>query len=414
MVRYWSLSRNQANCDLQLEGQATKHCPTTMQLDDRRGQESKMKGHVQKRSNRGPKRKVFAVDLFCGAGGLTNGLEKAGIEVLLGIDIDPLCEFPYTINNKAKFLLLSVEDLKPMDLEKVFRKNSIRLLAGCAPCQTFSTYFQKATPSDKRWWLLQQFSRLVGEVLPELVTMENVPRLIEQEVFRQFVKGLKNTGYQVTYGIVNCADYGVPQHRQRLVLLASRLGPICLLSPSEYGAKYTTVREAIGDLPPLRAGEIHPSDHLHQAAMLSRTNLLRINASRPGGTWRDWENALVADCHKKKTGKTYPSVYGRMSWDEPAPTITTQFYGFGNGRFGHPEQNRAISLREGAILQDFPRDYVFTPPGQPIFKKTIGRLIGNAVPARLGEVIGLSIQKHVDSFISNKSRHAKTGARSDA
>jgi len=341
------------------------------------------------------RRKVCAVDLFCGAGGLTKGLENAGIDVRLGIDVDPACEFPYTTNNNAKFLLKSVEDVKPPEIEKIFRKGCLRLLAGCAPCQTFSTYYQKATSDDKRWWLLRQFSRLVLETEPELITMENVPRLRHQTVFQEFVSSLENAKYHVSYEIVNCDDYGVAQKRQRLVLLASKLGPISLLAPSEFGSARKTVRETIADLPRLEAGDIHASDPMHRAATLAPVNVRRIRESRPGGTWRDWQDELVAECHKKRTGKTYPSVYGRMTWDEPSPTITTQFYGFGNGRFGHPEQNRALSLREGALLQSFPAEYVFTPPDQPIYVKSVGRLIGNAVPPRLGQVIGRSIMIHV-------------------
>jgi len=179
-------------------------------------------------------------------------------------------------------------------------------------------------------------------------------------------------------------QYGLAQHRPRLVMLASRLGPIELIDPKQLKWRSYTVKEAIGDLPALKAGETDKEDPLHQAGSLSPLNLERIRASHPGGSWRDWDTDLVADCHKKTTGKTYPSVYGRMSWDEPAPTITTQFYGFGNGRFGHPEQDRAISLREGAILQSFPKSYKFKAPGKPIYIKTIGRLIGNAVPVKLG------------------------------
>jgi len=340
-------------------------------------------------------RTICAVDLFCGAGGLTKGLEKAGIDVRLGIDVDPACEFPYTANNKAKFLLKSVEDVEPCEILSAFRKDSIRLLAGCAPCQTFSTYNQKATSEDNRWWLLRQFSRLVLETMPELITMENVPRLRKQTVFKEFVDTLEGARYQVIHDVVKCEDYGIPQHRQRLVLLASRLGPISLLTPAEFGVPRKTVQDAIGDLPPLTAGGIHSSDPMHRAATLAPVNLARIEASRPGGTWRDWHEGLVAECHRKRSGKTYPSVYGRMSWNEPAPTITTQFYGFGNGRFGHPEQNRAISLREGAILQSFPKEYLFTPPGMPISIKSVGRLIGNAVPPALGEVIGSSILQNL-------------------
>jgi len=342
-----------------------------------------------------PRRKVYAVDLFCGAGGLTKGLENVGVDVRLGVDIDPACEYAYEKNNKAKFLLKSVDDLTVEDVNAVYRKNGIRLLAGCAPCQTFSTYNRKADKSDKRWWLLLQFSRLVREISPELVTMENVATLLEQEVFDTFVNELKEADYHVSYKIVNCADYGVPQQRKRLVLLASKFGPINLLSPTELGERAKTVREVIHDLPPINAGEVYPQDPLHQSSSLSSTNLMRIKASRPGGTWRDWSKDLVADCHKKESGKTYPSVYGRMTWDEPSPTMTTQFFGFGNGRFGHPEQDRAISLREGAILQSFPRDYAFVEPGKPISIKAVGRMIGNAVPVKLGEVIGRSILVHV-------------------
>lgn len=368
-----------------------------------------MKNKLQTKIKARKRRKVYAVDLFCGAGGLTHGLAKAGIDVRLGVDIDPACEYPYAANNNAKFLLKSVEDLEGDVLGSYYRKNGIKLLAGCAPCQTFSTYNRKATESDKRWWLLMQFSRLVDELSPDLVTMENVPRLIEQNVFDEFVSHLKRNGYSVAYQIVRCAEYGIPQQRNRLVLLASKIGPISLLSPSEFGKKAKTVRKAIGKLSPIEPGEINPKDPLHQCSSLSKINLRRIKASKPGGTWRDWPKNLVADCHKKASGKTYPSVYGRMSWDKPAPTMTTQFYGFGNGRFGHPEQNRAISLREGAILQSFPSNYKFIPPGEQVCRRAIGRLIGNAVPVALGEVIGASILQHV-SCTYKKAK--KTGRNS--
>ena len=339
--------------------------------------------------------KIYATDVFCGAGGLTHGLEKAGINVRLGVDIDPACEYPYTANNNSEFLLKSVNDLTGEDIKKYYRKNGIKLLAGCAPCQTFSRYNNKATESDKRWWLLLQFSRLVKEILPDLVTMENVPGLVEQNVFEQFINDLKESGYSICYSVVNCADYGVPQHRNRLVLLASRLGKITLLSPKEFKKPSKTVRKAIGDLPAISDGKSHPKDPLHQSAALSETNKKRIRASKPGGTWRDWSKKLVADCHKKASGKSYPSVYGRMSWDAPSPTITTQFYGFGNGRFGHPKQNRAISLREGAILQSFPKRYKFYDPSEPICKRHIGTLIGNAVPVDIGKLIGDSFYHHI-------------------
>jgi len=357
---------------------------------------------MRKRYIKSPKKatslRISAVDLFCGAGGLTHGLEKSGIAVKLGIDIDIACEYPYSANNKASFLLKSVDDIGVTELLEAYNETDLKLLAGCAPCQTFSTYYQKADSSDKRWWLLLQFSRLIKEAEPELVTMENVPGLMDQDVFREFVDDLEEKNYHVDYKVVNCAEYGLPQQRNRLVLLASQLGPIKLLSPKEFKRKAKTVKEAIGKLPAIEAGAIDPKDPLHQSSSLSETNYQRILVSKPGGTWRDWPDELVTDCHKKKSGKTYPSVYGRMSWHGPAPTITTQFFGFGNGRFGHPEQNRAISLREGAILQSFPKRYKFTAPGEPISKKVLGRLIGNAVPVKLGELIGKSILKHVTEY----------------
>ncbi len=339
--------------------------------------------------------KVHTVDLFCGAGGLTKGLCQAGIDVRLGVDIDPACEYPYVANNSARFMRMGVEDLDAEVLASVFPDDGVRLIAGCAPCQTFSKYNQKARSDDGRWWLLRHFSRLILECLPELVTMENVPGLASQDVFRSFTSDLRNANYEVACATVSCAEYGVPQNRCRLVLLASRLGPIRLLSPRELRARPRSVREAIGHLPPIGAGEACRSDRLHQSSTLSPANLRRIRASRPGGTWRDWESSIVATCHKKVTGRGYASVYGRMNWDEPAPTITTQFYGFGSGRFGHPEQDRAISLREGAVLQGFPKSYVFVRENGPVHTKTIGRLIGNAVPVKLGWVIGKSILGHV-------------------
>ena len=351
-----------------------------------------------------PPRKIYAVDLFCGAGGLTHGLIKSGVDVRLGVDIDPACEYPYTENNASTFLQKSVEDLSSEEIRKYYRKNGIKLLAGCAPCQTFSRYNQKATESDTRWWLLLQFSRLVKEILPDLVTMENVPGLMEQNVFTQFLEDLKKCEYSITYSIVNCAEYGIPQHRNRLVLIASRFGKITLLSPKEFGKASKTVRTAIGKMPEIEDGTYYPKDPLHQSAALSKTNKKRIKSSRPGGTWRDWSDKLVADCHKKTTGKSFPSVYGRMTWDDPAPTITTQFFGFGNGRFGHPEQDRAISLREGAILQSFPKRYKFVAPGEPIIKTHIGKLIGNAVPVGIGKLIGDSLYRHIMIVEKGKAR----------
>ena len=343
---------------------------------------------------------IAAIDLFCGLGGLTHGLRKSGINVSLGVDLDPACRYPYISNNESEFWLRSVSDLKGSELLPFFKGSALTLLAGCAPCQPFSTYSQGwASPSDHRWDLLGEFSRLVGETRPHFVTMENVPGLRRLQVFHRFVDSLKQLGYDVSHSIVACSDYGVPQMRKRLVLLASKLGPVELVEPAKRRAGPVTVRSVIEKLPPIEAGGICEKDQLHQASGLSEINLARIQASVPGGSWRDWPSKLVADCHRKSSGKRYVSVYGRMEWDLPSPTITTQFHGFGNGRFGHPEQDRALSLREGAMLQSFPRTYKFAKPGEQISREGIARLIGNAVPVRLGEVIGKSFMRHIKNSV---------------
>lgn len=340
----------------------------------------------------------MAIDLFCGIGGLTKGLSLAGINVIAGFDIDESCKFAYEANNNAVFINENVANLKGTDLNKLYPSNCIRALVGCAPCQPFSKYssrYRKKGYTDNKWKLLYSFKRLIQEMLPEIISMENVPNLIHEKIFDDFIKTLLTLGYYIDYKIVYCPDYGVPQHRKRLVLLASKIKKIQLISPLYKPQKYLTVRDAIGKLPPIAAGEICKTDSLHRSSALSTINLKRIQHSRPGGTWRDWDDNLKLECHKKNSGLTFPSVYGRMEWDKPSPTITTQFYGYGNGRFGHPEQNRAISLREGALLQSFPIDYIFADNNHPIKKKELGTHIGNAVPVKLGQSIGISIQRHL-------------------
>lgn len=344
--------------------------------------------------------KIDAVDLFCGAGGLSYGLQKTGITVRGGIDFDADCQFPYEANmNGAKFFLEDITQTDAEKINKLYRKRSFKLLAGCAPCQPFSNLRNgtNKTKSDK-WPLLYEFSRLVSEVKPDFVTMENVPQLKTQSVFIDFVDNLKALGYSVFSQIVDAADYGVPQRRRRLVLLASLHGPIRLLSPEEIGVKRTTVREAIGDLAHLEAGQTDAFDPLHKTRALSSINLERIRASKPGGTWQDWPENLRLECHKKKSGSTFKSVYGRMQWDAPSGTITTQATNLGTGRFGHPSQDRALSLREIAILQSFPHDYVFVEKNNEVGIGPMTRLIGNAVPVELGYAVGKSIKQHAKNI----------------
>lgn len=339
------------------------------------------------------------LDLFCGVGGLSHGFKLEGFSLAGGIDIEESCRWAYERNNGAPFYRLDVSNMRGEELLSYFPNKGRKILVGCAPCQPFSTYNQKN--EDPQWQLLGAFARLIGETLPEVVSMENVPALLRFQggrVFEGFRAALVASGYHVSSQVAFAPDYGVPQRRQRLVLLASRLGPIALIPPTHSPKQYKTVQEAIGNLPPLGAGEMDHRDPLHKASRLSPLNLRRIRQSTPGGSWRDWEPELVAACHQAATGQTYASVYGRMSWDEPSPTITTQFYGFGNGRFGHPEQDRALSIREGAVLQTFPRDYDFVEPKGDISFKKLGKLIGNAVPVDLARAIAQSIQQHLDTY----------------
>lgn len=342
-----------------------------------------------------------AIDLFCGIGGLTKGLSMSGIEVVAGIDIDESCRFAYESNNEAEFINEDVSNITCEEINGFFPDNDVKIIVGCAPCQPFSRYslrYRKAGRTDTKWKLLYSFARIVRECRPDIVSMENVPSLVNEQVFKDFIAQLEQLGYYVKWNIVFCPDYGVPQKRTRLVLLASKFGEINLISPLYKKNEYKTVRMAIGDLPPISDGETYINDNLHRASRLSSLNRKRIRQSVQGGTWRDWDKELRLDCHNKKTGITYPSVYGRMKWDEPSPTITTQFYGYGNGRFGHPEQNRALSLREGAILQSFPDDYIFADEEHPSQKREIAIHIGNAVPVELGRAIGISIREHLERY----------------
>ncbi|NBE43885.1 DNA (cytosine-5-)-methyltransferase, partial [Escherichia coli] len=300
-------------------------------------------------------------------------------------------------NPLTQFINQSVTELQSCDVSAMFKEGNIRLLAGCAPCQPFSKYRNpNSRKDDTKWRLLYEFQRLVSDVMPELVTMENVPQLRNHKVFEGFVSALKTLGYHLWYDVVRCSEYGLPQNRRRLILIGSQLGPISL--DQKKVSRKVTVKDAIGRLPKVGAGEKLESDPLHRSPKLMDINLKRIMHSLPGGTWDDWPEEIRADCHKKNSGATYKSVYGRMVWDDTSPTITTQCYGYGNGRFGHPEQNRAITLREAAILQSFPMDYKFLDKETPFSFQKLGTMIGNAVPPIIGQIIGETFIRHVEGI----------------
>ena len=341
------------------------------------------------------------IDLFCGVGGLSHGFYQEGFTIKAGIDNDAKCEYAFEHNNKSKFIRKDIKELTSNEVKELFGDAQVKVLVGCAPCQPFSVYNTKIKEvKDDKWSLIKQFSRLIADVKPEIVSMENVPQLEKYEdgaVFAEFLDNLTANGYgKPYYAVVNAQNFGVPQRRRRLVLLASLKGEIKLTDEFNVSA-FQTVQDAIGDLPEIKDGESYKKDRFHHTRKLSPLNKRRIQQSKQGGFWyNDWDQDLWLECHKKESGKSFRSVYGRMKWDDVSPTLTTYCIGLGNGRFGHPEQDRAISLREAAILQSFPKDYDFFAPDKKYGVMDIARLIGNAVPVRLGRVIARSIKNHIE------------------
>lgn len=360
---------------------------------------------VTKKRNLGRK-DIRVVDLFCGIGGLSHGLVLEGFNVVAGVDSDRSCKFSFEKNNNAAFIGKDISRFTAKELKKLYRGATTRILVGCAPCQPFSALNKKRLvkkDARKHWYPLFRFMRLIREVKPEIVSMENVPDLSNQKrypVFSDFLQTLKECGYSVSYQTVDSSRYGVPQRRKRLVLLASRLGVISLVPETVSENELVTVRDAIGALPRLKDGSTNSKDPLHRASKLSPLNKRRIAATpRNGGSAKSWDKSLVLECFRKETGRSYMcSVYGRMKWDEPSPTMTTQCTSLGTGRFGHPSQNRAISLREAALLQSFPAHYEFVEPGVFIVRR-VAKHIGNAVPVLLGRAIGTSLKKHLSEHI---------------
>jgi len=345
------------------------------------------------------------IDLFCGIGGLTHGFVKTGFNVVAGVDNDSTCKYGYEVNNKAQFIDGDILDVTSQKLNDVYGETKgMKILVGCAPCQPFSKLNTRGI-TEQQLQPLEKFAQLISEIKPDIVSMENVKGLLKNPIFESFLESLDRNGYCYSYNVVDFSDYGVPQKRLRLVLLASKHGEISLIPPTHKNKK-RTVRDTIGKLEPIRDGKTSFKDPLHKARLLSPLNKKRIKATpKDGGNSRSWSDDLVLNCHKKDTGSTYRgTVYGRMRWDEPSPTMTTQCTGIGNGRYGHPEQDRAISLREAALFQTFPKNYKFVHPSEEIVTSRLARFIGNAVPVRAGEVIAKSIEKHILSLNASKQQ----------
>jgi len=343
-----------------------------------------------------------AVDFFCSGGGMTYGMRKAGINVIAGIDIDLQCKETYEKNNpESKFIHADVFELREEYLEKKLglKKNDDNLiLIGCSPCQYWSIIRTDKRKSKKSKNLLKEFHRFVKYFNPGFVVVENVPGILKREKesgLKDFISDLKERGYKVKYGQFNLNEYGVPQTRKRFSLVASRVTKEPVF-PEPDKENRPVVMDFIGEhngFPKIDAGHRDNSIFMHTTAGLSEKNLQRIRKTRKnGGNRLDWADTdLQLKTYEKRDKNSFKDVYGRMAWDKPAPTITTKFFSISNGRFGHPEEDRALSLREGATLQTFPKDYVF-------YAKSIqakARMIGNAVPPEYARRIGESIIKSV-------------------
>lgn len=347
-------------------------------------------------------KKVKVFDFFSGCGGTSQGFFQSGMDIVFGIDYDKDAGETFKLNFPNAYFINS--DIKKLDtsvVKEIIKQNSfdheLILFSGCAPCQPFSTQNKKKSIDDPRQGLLNEFSRVVIDCLPDFIFIENVPGLqktnSEFQPFTNFLEVLHKYNYFYEYKVVPALWFGVPQRRERLILIASKHGKICLPKPTHDGVDipYSTVKDWIFDLPAINAGETHPFISDHQCAKLSPLNLNRIKNTPEGGGRDSWPERLFLDCHKNHKG--HSDVYGRLSWSKYSSTLTTKCISYSNGRFGHPEQNRALSIREAASLQTFPRTYKFCGSLQSKAKQ-----IGNAVPPLISETVGKEIIRHINSL----------------
>ncbi len=327
---------------------------------------------------------------------MTCGLAQAGIKVIAGIDNDVSCKETYGKNNPgSKFILADVFHLREKQLQEMLalKKNDDNLvLVGCSPCQYWSVIRTDKTNSEKSKNLLLEFKRFVYYFNPGYVLVENVPGILfkkDRSGLEAFISGLKRKGYVVYFDIVNMNEYGVPQTRRRFSLLATRLHETPIF-PKPDKIYRPTVKDVLGEengFPIVEAGHQDRTPFNHSTSILSGKNLRRLRKTpKNGGSWLDWaeDNNLKRSSY---VGTGFGDHYGRMRWDKPAPTLTTRFNSISNGRFAHPEEDRAISIREGATLQTFPKNYVFHCDGIEV----PARIIGNAVPPEFARRLGKAI-----------------------
>jgi len=340
-------------------------------------------------------------DLFCGAGGLSYGLSRAGFATVGGLDKF----YPAVDTYKAQFGSRVIREdaftLPPSDLGKLI--GTFDVLAGCPPCQGFSSLrVSRFGVEDVRNDLVLYYAMVVETVRPNAVLFENVPRVAKDARFAYLLKVLSENRYSFAYRILNVADYGVPQRRKRLVLIAVRGAGKVELPEPDYGSPdslavrrgglkpWKTVRDTIDDLPLVNDGECHPSYPLHCAKKLNpRYKEIIKHVPKNGGSRNSVPPELLLPTHRKHAS-SFRDSFGRLRWDEPSVTITTKFYDPSTGRFIHPEQHRPLTLREGARLQTFPDDYPF----KGNFTR-IARQIGEAFPPLLAEKIGRRLKEYL-------------------
>jgi len=342
-------------------------------------------------------KKIVCLDYFCGAGGTSLGFKKAGIDVVLGIDADEACQKTYIRNIKgSEFVCDDIVKLNLFEIKQKLKKrleSNYLLMSGCAPCQPFTSHF-KQSRNDRRRNLLASFGDHVKFFKPDFIFVENVPgmqRVRGNSIFRRFLKTLEKLNYYYSFDVLDAKHYGVPQTRRRLVIIASRLGPIEMPSftHGDNLRPYRTVKDVITKYPRIAHGETHSRIFNHRARVLTEINLNRMkHTPKDGGTRAEWPKNLWLDCHKN--GNTHTDVYGRMRWNEPSPALTCKCTTLSNGRYGHPRQNRAISEREAAALQTFPDSFKFFGNRQEVSKQ-----IGNAVPVQMAKVFGQNFRHQI-------------------
>ena len=342
---------------------------------------------------------IKVVDFFSGCGGTSSGLRSVGFDIIGAIDIDDDAIKTFSQNFPSSNVFINdIRDLREKEIESIIDSENVMLFSGCAPCQPFTSQLTYKPEDDPRRYLLLEFLRFIQYYLPEFILVENVPGIQKSKdvedlsPFSMFVKNILSLGYSVDFRVIRAMDFGVPQCRRRLVLLASLVGDISIPKPT-HGTElcpYTTVRDFIFNLPPIAAGETHIDDPDHQAAKLSPLNLQRIRSTPEGGGMYDWPEELWLKSRRSYCGHT--DVYGRLAWDRLASGLTTKCTSLSNGRFGHPEQDRALSLREAALLQTFPADFSFRGTLASRSKQ-----VGNAVPPAVAAALGRSILSSFES-----------------